>query len=121
MPGMTDSENPTIFGKILRGEIPADIVYEDIHCLAFRDINPQAPQHILVIPKRHVPQLSNAREEDRTLLGHLLWAVTEVARSAGFSEDGYRVVINNGEAAGQEVPHLHLHVLAGRDLTWPPG
>ena len=118
---MSDTENPTIFGKILRGEIPADVVWDDIHCLAFRDIAPKAPHHILVIPKRHIPQLSKAREEDRTLLGHLLFVAGEIARQEGFAEDGFRVAINDGKGGGQEVFHLHLHILAGRDLDWPPG
>ncbi len=113
--------NPTIFGKILRREIPADILYEDIHCLAFRDIDPKAPQHILLIPKRLIPKLSDASEEQRTLLGHLLFVAGEIARKEGFAEEGFRVVINNGEQAGQLVPHLHLHLLAGRAFAWPPG
>lgn len=119
--GTQQNENPTIFGKILRGEIPADVVWDDIHCMAFRDINPQAPHHILVIPKRYIPQLAKAREEDRTLLGHLMFVAGEVARKLGFEQDGFRVVINDGKGGGQEVYHLHLHVLAGRSLAWPPG
>lgn len=118
---MSEPENQTIFGKILRREIPADIVHEDVHCMAFRDIHPQAPHHILVIPKRHITELANAKEEDRTLLGHLLWVAAELARHEGFAQDGYRIVINNGKAAGQDVFHLHVHLLAGRVLAWPPG
>ena len=118
---MTEPANPTIFGKILRREIKADVVHEDVHCLAFRDINPQAPLHVLLIPTRHIPQLSKAKEEERTLLGHLLWAAAEVARKLGFGEGGYRIVINDGERAGQSVFHLHLHLLAGRSFAWPPG
>lgn len=118
---MSDPENPTVFGKILRGEVPADIVWDDIHCLAFRDIAPKAPQHILIIPKRYVPRLSDAREEDRTLLGHLFFVAGEIARQEGFAKHGFRVVVNDGRGGGQEVMHLHVHVLAGRDFTWPPG
>jgi len=118
---MSETDNPTIFGKILRGEIPADIVYEDTHCLAFRDVNPVAPEHILVIPKRHIPTLSKATREERTLLGHLLIVASELAEKLGFAEDGYRIVINNGERASQSVFHLHVHLLGGRDFTWPPG
>ncbi|MFQ5506013.1 MAG: histidine triad nucleotide-binding protein [Planctomycetota bacterium] len=114
-------DNPTIFGRILRREIPADIVHEDVHCLAFRDVNPVAPEHILVIPKRHITGLAQAGEEERTLLGHLLVVAARLARELGVEEDGYRVVINSGERAGQTVSHLHLHLLAGRDLSWPPG
>ncbi len=113
---MTD----TIFSKIIRREIPANIVYEDDLCLAFTDINPQAPTHILVIPKQPIPKLEDATEEDQTLLGHLLMTVKKVAQQAGLT-DGYRVVINNGEDGGQTVYHLHLHILGGRSLTWPPG
>ncbi|MCB9880162.1 MAG: histidine triad nucleotide-binding protein [Planctomycetes bacterium] len=118
---MTDNDNPTIFGKILRGEVPADVVWDDIHCLAFRDIAPKAPHHILIIPKRHLPKLSTAREEDRTLLGHLLFVAGEIARQEGFANDGFRTVINDGRHGGQEVMHLHVHVLGGRELAWPPG
>ncbi len=110
----------TLFIKIIRREIPADIVYEDDLCLAFRDITPQAPTHILVIPKKPIPQLSEAQEEDKALLGHLLLAVGEVAKQQNL-ENGYRVVINTGEDGGQTVFHLHLHLLGGRALGWPPG
>jgi histidine triad (HIT) family protein len=110
----------TLFGKIIRREIPADIVYEDDLCLAFRDITPQAPTHILVIPKKPLPALSAAQPEDKTLLGHLLWAVNEVAQQQNL-DNGYRVVINTGENGGQTVFHLHLHLLGGRALSWPPG
>ena len=118
---MSDPDNPTVFGKILRGEIPADVLHEDTHCLAFRDANPVAPHHILVIPKRHIPTLAKASEEDRTLLGHLLVVARTIAEKEGFAEDGYRVVINNGERASQSVFHLHVHLLGGRDFSWPPG
>ena len=110
----------TIFSKIIRREISADIVYEDDLCLAFRDITPQAPTHILVIPKKPIPKLADAQAEDKALLGHLLFAVSEIARQEQLN-DGYRVVINTGEGGGQTVFHLHLHLLGGRDLGWPPG
>lgn len=110
----------TIFGKIIRREIPADIIYEDDLALAFRDINPQAPTHILVIPKKPIPQLSVAESDDHALLGHLLLTVKRVAEQAGLS-NGYRVVINNGSDGGQTVHHLHLHILGGRPMKWPPG
>jgi histidine triad (HIT) family protein len=110
----------TIFTKIINKEIPTDIVYEDEHCLAFKDINPQAPTHLLLIPKKAVEKLSDAQNADQTLLGHLMLAAGNIAREHGF-EDAFRVVINNGEKAGQSVFHLHLHLLAGRPLAWPPG
>jgi len=110
----------TLFGKIIRREIPADIVYEDDLCLAFRDINPQAPTHVLLIPKKEIDRLANARGEDQALLGHLLLAAGKVAKQLGVS-DAFRLVVNNGAQAGQSVFHLHLHILAGRKLNWPPG
>ncbi|HUF80007.1 MAG TPA: histidine triad nucleotide-binding protein [Burkholderiales bacterium] len=110
----------TIFGKIIRREIPADIVYEDEFCLAFRDINPQAPTHVLVIPKHEIAMLSDAGPNDRELLGHLLLAAGKIARQLGVA-DAFRVVVNNGAEAGQSVFHLHVHILAGRKLRWPPG
>ncbi|WP_121970989.1 histidine triad nucleotide-binding protein [Leptolyngbya sp. BC1307] len=110
----------TLFGKIIRREIPADIVYEDDLCLAFRDITPQAPTHILVIPKQPIAMLSAAQAEDKALLGHLIFAVSEIARQQKL-DSGYRVVINTGEDGGQTVFHLHLHLLGGRALGWPPG
>lgn len=110
----------TIFGKIIRREIPADIVYEDDHCLAFRDVNPQAPTHVLIIPKKEIQRLVDASAEDQALLGHLVLAANKVARQLGV-ENAYRLVVNNGAAAGQSVFHLHLHVLAGRPFRWPPG
>ncbi|MGB3291624.1 MAG: histidine triad nucleotide-binding protein [Phormidesmis sp.] len=105
----------TVFSKIIRREIPADIVYEDDLCLAFRDITPQAPTHILVIPKKPIAKLSEAQAEDKALLGHLLFAVSEIARQEKVDPD-YRVVINTGENAGQTVFHLHLHLIGGRTL-----
>ena len=110
----------TIFGRIIRREIPADIVYEDDSCLAFRDINPQAPIHVLLIPKKEIARLADAQPEDQALLGHLLLAANKVARQLGV-QDAYRVVVNNGAGAGQSVLHLHLHILAGRPMRWPPG
>jgi histidine triad (HIT) family protein len=110
----------TIFSKIIRREIPADIVYEDDLCLAFRDINPQAPVHILVIPKQAIAQLSDIDSQDHALMGHLLLTVKRVAEQEGL-ENGYRVVINTGVDGGQTVYHLHLHILGGRQMNWPPG
>ena len=110
----------TIFKRIIDKDIPADIVYEDDDCLAFRDINPQAPVHFLVIPKKEVPSLADADEEDAPLLGHLLSTAKMLAEQMRL-ENGYRVVINCGPDGGQSVDHLHLHVLGGRNLKWPPG
>ena len=110
----------TIFGKIIRREIPADIVYEDDLALAFRDVNPQAPVHILVIPKKPIRGLSDAQSDDTELLGHLLQTVKNVAEHEGLT-NGYRVVINTGNDGGQTVFHMHLHILGGRPLGWPPG
>ncbi|KAI9133947.1 histidine triad nucleotide-binding protein [Acaryochloris sp. CCMEE 5410] len=110
----------TIFSKIIRREIPADIVYEDELAIAFRDVSPQAPIHILVIPKKPIPRLSESEQQDETLLGHLLKVVQQVAVQEKLKQ-GFRVVINNGEDGGQTVDHLHLHLLGGRSLSWPPG
>jgi histidine triad (HIT) family protein len=110
----------TIFGKIIRREIPADIVYEDDLCLAFRDVNPQAPVHVLLIPKKEIDQVGNAGAEDQVLLGHMMLAAGKIARQLGVG-DAFRLVINNGAEAGQTVFHLHLHILGGRKLRWPPG
>ena len=110
----------TIFSKIIRREIPADIVYEDDRCLAFRDVNPQAPTHILLIPKTNYARLVDVPETDHSLLGHLLLKAAEIAREQGCGE-AFRLVVNNGEQAGQTVFHLHLHILAGRPFRWPPG
>jgi histidine triad (HIT) family protein len=110
----------TLFSKIISREIPADIVYEDELCLAFRDIHPQAPVHVLLIPKREIPRLADAAAPDQALLGHLLVAAGKVARQLGVDE-AFRLVVNNGAGAGQTVFHLHLHILAGRPLHWPPG
>lgn len=110
----------TIFGKIIRKEIPVDIVYEDELSLAFRDINPQAPTHILLIPKKPIPKLELATSEDHALLGHLLLMAKKVAEEANLT-NGYRLVINNGVDGGQTVDHLHIHILGDRPLKWPPG
>ncbi len=110
----------TIFSKIIAGQIPADVVYEDDLCLAFRDINPQAPVHVLLIPRKPIPRLADATSSDHALLGHLMIKAREVAESQGVG-DAFRLVINSGAGAGQEVFHLHLHILGGRDFTWPPG
>ncbi|MEL6225349.1 MAG: histidine triad nucleotide-binding protein [Cyanobacteria bacterium J06627_8] len=110
----------TIFGKIIRREIPADIVYEDDLALAFKDINPQAPVHVLVIPKKPIPKLADAQPDDQALLGHLLLTAKTIAGQLGL-EKGYRVIINTGADGGQTVFHLHLHLLGGRALQWPAG
>ncbi|WNN91906.1 histidine triad nucleotide-binding protein [Gloeocapsopsis dulcis] len=110
----------TIFSKIIRREIPADIVYEDDLALAFKDVNPQAPIHILVIPKEPIAKLADAESKDHALMGHLLLTAKRVAQQAGL-ENGYRVVINTGPDGGQSVYHLHLHILGGRHMNWPPG
>jgi len=111
----------TIFEKIIRREIPAEIVWEDDEVLAFRDVNPQAPVHVLIVPKRVVPRLADATEKDGALLGRLLLASGKVAEKLDLLQSGYRVVINSGPDAGESVPHLHLHVLGKRPLAWPPG
>lgn len=111
----------TIFDKILRKEIPVDVVYEDEDVLAFRDIHPQAPVHVLVIPKRRLSTLADATEEDILSLGTLLVRTAEIARRLGMAENGYRIVVNHGRDAGQEVLYLHIHLLGGRRFSWPPG
>ena len=111
----------TLFEKIVQREIPADIVWESDDVIAFRDVNPQAPVHVLVVPKRVVPRLAEAKESDALLLGKLLLASRAVAEKLDLLNSGYRVVINSGPDAGESVPHLHLHVLGKRALAWPPG
>lgn len=111
----------TIFTKILSGEIPADVVYEDDRAFAFRDISPQAPSHVLVIPRQAIPSLADAQQAQPDLLGHLLQVCAKVAELEGLVEGGYRVVTNIGDDGGQSVHHLHFHVLGGRALQWPPG
>lgn len=109
----------TIFAKIINREIPADIVYEDEQALAFRDVNPQAPTHILVIPKKPLAKLSDAKADDQSLLGHLLLVANQIARDEEL--DSFRLVVNNGAGASQTVFHLHIHILGGRGFSWPPG
>jgi len=109
-----------LFCKIIEGAIPSTAVYQDEHCYAFADINPKAPTHILIAPRRHIDSLANAQAGDQGLLGHLLGAAAEIARARGLHK-GYRVVINHGEDGGQTVDHLHVHLLGGRALGWPPG
>lgn len=110
-----------IFAKIVAKEIPADIVYEDDRALAFRDIGPKAPVHILVVPRKAIARISEAKAEDEPVLGHLLTVAAEIARKEGIDSTGYRLVINKGRDAGESVPHLHVHLLGGRALGWPPG
>jgi histidine triad (HIT) family protein len=111
----------TLFERIAAGEIPADIIRHDEQVLAIRDINPQAPVHILVIPQRVIPRIGEARQSDSELLGRLLLAARDIAKEPGLDHTGYRLVINHGPHAGESVPHLHIHLLGGRPLDWPPG
>jgi len=111
----------TLFEKIVAREIPAAIVYEDDQVLAFRDINPQAPTHVLIIPKKPITRIAEATPEDQAVLGHLLLKAGEVARQLGLDKTGFRLVFNNGPHAGEAVPHLHCHLLGGRAMSWPPG
>ena len=113
--------NKTLFEKIVAREIPAQIVHEDDLVLAIRDINPQAPTHILIFPKKPVPRIAEAQADDQPLLGHLLLKAAEIAAKLGLDQSGYRLVINNGADGGETVPHLHCHILGGRHLAWPPG
>ena len=110
----------TLFEKIIDKEIPASIVYEDEHCVAFRDINPGAPTHVLLVPRKAIPKLTDATAADQALLGHLLLTANKVAAQLGVGE-AFRLAINNGTGAGQSVFHLHLHILGGRPMKWPPG
>lgn len=111
----------TLFEKIATREIPAKIAYEDDLVLAFHDINPQAPTHVLIVPKKPIVRIGEANAEDQQMLGHLLLKAAEVARALGIESTGYRLVVNNGRDAGEAVPHLHLHILGGRKMNWPPG
>ena len=111
----------TIFAKIIKGEIPAKVVYDDEQCMAFHDVSPQAPVHVLVIPKKPIESLEHATAEDKSVLGHLQMVAQQVARDLGINETGYRVVMNCGRDGGQSVHHIHYHVLGGRPLSWPPG
>jgi len=111
----------TLFEKIIAREIPASIVYEDDRVLAFKDINPGAPTHVLIVPKKPIPRIAEAQAADQEVLGHLLLKAAEIAKQLGLTRGGFRLVINNGPDAGESVPHLHLHILGGRQLHWPPG
>lgn len=111
----------TLFEKIVAREIPATIVYEDDLVMAFRDTKPQAPTHVLIIPKKPIPRIAEAAPEDHRILGHLLLKAAEVAKNLGISQSGFRLVFNNGPASGEAVPHLHCHIIGGRQLGWPPG
>lgn len=111
----------TIFSKIIAREIPARIAFEDDRCLAFHDVNPQAPVHVLVIPKKEIARVAETTQADEPLLGHLLRVAQMVAKQEGLHESGFRIVINNGPDGGETVPHLHIHVLGGRAMQWPPG
>ncbi|XP_065353425.1 adenosine 5'-monophosphoramidase HINT1 [Cloeon dipterum] len=113
-------EGDTIFGKIVRKEIPCEFLYEDEQCVAFNDISPQAPKHILVIPRKPISQLSKAEDSDEQLLGHLLLVARRVAKEQGL-EKGFRLVVNDGKDGAQSVYHLHIHILGGRQMQWPPG
>ena len=115
------AENDCLFCSILSGEITADKVYEDELAYAFRDINPQAPTHVLLIPKKPIPRIAEATPDDHRVLGHLLLKAATIAEKLGLRQSGYRLVFNNGPDAGEAVPHLHCHILGGRQMTWPPG
>lgn len=111
----------TIFQRIIDREIPAKLAYEDEHCIAIHDINPQAPVHVLVIPKQHIVRIAEAKASEQNVLGHLLLSAAAVAKKLGLEQSGFRLVINNGRDGGETVPHLHVHLLGGRPLAWPPG
>lgn len=111
----------TLFTKILKGEIPGTVVYEDDQCFAIRDINPQAPVHLLIIPKTEIPTMNDAGTEQKALIGHMMLVAPELAKKEGIAERGYRLVINTNAHAGQTVPHIHIHLLGGRAMGWPPG
>jgi histidine triad (HIT) family protein len=116
------SSNPNcIFCKIIEKKIPSKIVFEDDSVIAFEDVNPQAPVHLLVVPKRHIPEVHSMSETDRELVGHLFFTAKKIADEKGLDARGYRMVINNGAGAGQTVFHIHLHILSGRHFSWPPG
>ena len=111
----------TLFEKIAARQIPATIVYEDDKVIAFRDIKPQAPTHVLIVPRKPIPRIAEATPEDHQVLGHLLLKAAEVAKQLGLDKNGFRLVFNNGPDAGEAVPHLHCHILGGRKMSWPPG
>ena len=113
--------NDCIFCKIVSGDIPSTKIYEDEQVIAFRDINPQAPTHVLVVPKQHIPGVNELTEADEALVGHVYGVIAKLVRELGIDESGYRVVVNSGKDGQQSVPHLHFHVLGGRLLAWPPG
>jgi histidine triad (HIT) family protein len=115
------SEESCLFCKIITGEIPGNFVQQDERCVVIRDLNPQAPTHVLVVPREHIESLDEASQKDEALLGHLLRVAARVANDEGHGESGYRTVVNNGAGAGQSVFHLHVHVLGGRPMSWPPG
>jgi histidine triad (HIT) family protein len=115
------SEQDCLFCKILNGDIPADLVYESDSAIAFRDISPQAPTHVLVIPRKHIATINDLGEDDQEIVGSLYLAAKDIARAEGLSDEGYRAVMNCNKGAGQSVFHIHLHVLGGRALSWPPG
>ena len=115
------SEESCLFCKIISGEIPGNFVQQDERCVVIRDINPQAPTHVLVLPREHIESLDDASQKDEPLLGHLLRVAARVANDEGHGEEGYRTVVNNGAGAGQSVFHLHVHLLGGRPMSWPPG
>jgi len=118
---LSSTMSKTLFEKIIAREIPATIVYEDDQVLAFRDINAQAPVHVLIIPKKPIPRIAEAKPEDHAVLGHLLLKAAVVADQLGLTKGGFRLVFNNGADAGEGVPHLHCHIIGGRKLGWPPG
>ncbi len=113
--------NKTLFQKIADKEIPSTLVYEDDLVVAFKDISPQAPTHVLIVPRKPIARIAEAGADDHKLLGHLLLKAAEVARQLGLEQSGYRLVLNNGPHGGEAVPHLHIHLLGGRQMTWPPG
>lgn len=120
-PQVANTMSKTLFEKIIDREIPAHIVYEDDLVLAFRDIKPQAPTHVLIVPKKVIPRIAEAKPEDHQVLGHLLLKAAEVADKLGLTKSGFRLVFNDGPDAGEAVPHLHCHIIGGRQLGWPPG
>jgi histidine triad (HIT) family protein len=111
----------TLFERIGDGEVPAQIVYQDDKVIAFRDIKPAAPTHVLIVPRKPIPRIAEAKPEDHQVLGHLMLKAAQVAEQLGLKESGYRLVINNGPDASESVPHLHLHIIGGRKMSWPPG
>jgi histidine triad (HIT) family protein len=116
-----DHDPGCIFCKIIENKVPAKLVYEDEHAIAFEDINPQAPIHILIVPKKHLRDIHSIKHGDRELIGHLFFVAQTLGETRGLDNDGYRMVINNGRKAGQTVFHIHLHLLSGRAFAWPPG